>query len=53
MYQARLFFFVFFVRGGGVVGSGTPWVVITSGLLPDNTGFQWEMNNFGGGDKHS
>ena len=50
-------FFFFFLGGGGGrrwVGlwsegngdRGTPWVVSTSGLLPDNTGIQREMNNW-------
>ena len=41
------FFFLFLGR----LWAGTPWVVTyaTSGLLPDNTGSQWEMSNFGGG----
>ena len=34
-----------FSEGNG--DSGTPWVVSTSGLLPDNTGIQREMNNWG------
>ena len=33
--------------------SGTPWVVSTSGLLPDNTGIQREMNSWGGGGNSS
>ena len=28
-------------------------VVILPGWLPDNTGIQWEMSNYGGGDKTS
>ena len=24
-----------------------PWVVTTSGLLPDDTGIQWDINKFG------
>ena len=48
-----VFFFVFL--GGGVGGSGTPWVVTcaTSWLLPDNTGSLWEISNFGRGYKPS
>ena len=40
------FFFCFYL---GVGGPGTPWVDTraVSGLLPDNTGSQWEMSNFG------
>ena len=43
----HFFFFLFLGR----LWAGTPWVVTyaTSGLLPDNTGSQWEMSNFGGG----
>ena len=54
-----LTFFCFFFGGGGGGGggwwsegkwdSGSPWVVSTSGLLPENTGIQREMNNWGGG----
>ena len=58
------FFFFFFGEGGGfseglffllffswvVGGPSSPWVDTwaTSGLLPDNTGSQWEMSNFWG-----
>ena len=54
-----LLFFFFLGGGGGGRGggwwsegkwdSGSPWVVSTSGLLPENTGIQREMNNWGGG----
>ena len=30
------------------LGGGTPWVVTTSGLLPDDTGIQWDISKFGG-----
>ena len=51
----RLFFIFLWGGGGRWVGwrsegkgdSGTPWVVSTSGLLPDI--LQQEMNNLGGG----
>ena len=58
-----LSFIIFFFGGGGGLGGsflfvvfflgvgdpGTPWVDTrsVSGLLPDNTGSQWEMCNFG------
>ena len=44
----RVFSFFFFFWGGW--GPSTPWVDTwaISGLLPDNTGSQWEMSNFGG-----
>ena len=28
-------------------------VEVLPGWIPDNTGIQWEMSNFGGGDKPS
>ena len=31
------------------MGSGTPWVVSTSGLLTGDTGIPREMNNLGAG----
>ena len=36
--------FVFFLGGG---------VVVLAGWLTDNTGIQWEMSHYGGGDKTS
>ena len=53
------FFCLFFFFGGGggwwsegKWDSGSPWVVSTSGLLPENTGIQREMNSWGGGAIH-
>ena len=49
-----LFFFLFFFAGSLVgleffnLGGGTPWVVTTSGLLPDDTGIPWDISKFGG-----
>ena len=30
------------------LGGGIPWVVTTSGILPDDTGIQWDISKFGG-----
>ena len=51
-----VFFFRVFIFTGSLVGldiffnlgGGTPWVVTTSGLLPDDTGIQWDISKFGG-----
>ena len=48
-----VFFFFFFWQGPWLVytffnlGGGTPWVVTTSGLLPDDTGIPWDISKFG------
>ena len=33
------------------MGWGGGGVEVLPGWIPDNTGIQWEMSNFGGGDK--
>ena len=45
-----LVFWVLFLVFVFSLGSG---VVILPGWLPDNTGIQWEMSHYGGGDKTS
>ena len=56
LFPFFFFFFFFFFFTGSLVGldiffnlgGGTPWVVTTSGLLPDDTGIQWNISKFGG-----